>query len=147
MLRKFCRLADHSLIEQTLLLQFTALSIILKAVLPAITLPHLTSFLSHIASSPLGLLPLFHPRCPIDRLFMLVDLATMVTHRDGRCLPRALLLFWLLRARQQPVSVCLGVSRNQISLEGHAWVEQNGVVLGDTLSFIRRYVLLFRLPT
>lgn len=147
MLSKFHRLADLALVEQALLLQLTALSLILKAVLPIITLPRLTSFLSRMASSTLGRIPFFHTHRSADRLFTLVDLATTVTHGDARCLPRSLLFFWLLRARRQSVSVCLGVSTRRPLLKGHAWVEQDGAVLGDTPSFIQRYTLFLQLPT
>jgi hypothetical protein len=147
MLRKLRRLADLTLVEQALFLQLTTLSVILRVVLPTVVLPRLTSFFSCTASSPLlSLIPLFHTRCPTDRLVLLIDLATAVTHRDGRCLPRSLLLFWLLRTRRHQVSLCLGVNKSMTTLEGHAWVEQAGVVLGDTRSFINRYTLMLRLP-
>ncbi len=146
MLRKLRRLADLTLVEQALLLQFTALSLILKAVLPTITLPRLTSFLSRTASSSLlGLMALFHAHRPTNRLFLLIDLATAVTYGENRCLPRSLLFFWLLRMRRYPVSLCVGVNKNAARLEGHAWVEQDGVVLGDKNSFTNRYALLLRL--
>lgn len=147
MLSKLHRLVDLRLVEQALLLQLTVLSLILKAVLPTITLSRLTSFLSRMASSPLGWIPFFHTHRSADRLFTLVDLATTVTHGEARCLPRSLLLFWVLRARRQSVSVCLGVSTRRPLLEAHAWVEQDGTVLGDRPSFIQRYTLFLQLPT
>ena len=147
MLSKLQRLADLTLIEHALLLQLTALSLVLRTVLTSMALPRLTSILSRAASSPLlSRNPLFHTRCTVDRLFTLIDLATAVSHRDGRCLPRSLLLFWLLCARRESVDLCLGVSKNTTTLEGHAWVERGGVVLGDTLSFTNRYALFLRLP-
>jgi hypothetical protein len=147
MLSKLRRLADFTFVEQALLLQLTALSVILRVVLSTVALPRLTSCLSRTASSPLlSLIPLFHTHCPTDRLFLLIDLATAVSHKDGRCLPRSLLLFWLLRTRRQPASLCLGVSKSMTALGGHAWVEQDGMVLGDTPSFTNRYALFLRLP-
>jgi len=147
MLSKLRRLANLTLVEHTLLLQLTALSIGLRVVLTTMTLPRLTSILSCTASSPLlGQFPFLHTRCTVDRLFTLIDLATAVSHRDGRCLPRSVLLFWLLRARRESVELCLGISKNVVTLEGHAWVEQGGIVLGDTLSFTKRYALFLRLP-
>jgi Transglutaminase-like superfamily len=146
MLSKLRRLANLTLVEHALLLQLTALSLGLRVVLSTMTLPRLTSLLSRTASSPLlSQVPLFHTRCTVDQLFTLIDLATAVNHRDGRCLPRSLLLFWLLCARQESVELCLGVSKNMATLEGHAWVEQGGIVLGDTLSFTNRYALFLRL--
>ena len=147
MLSKLRRLADLTFVEQGLLLQLAASSCALRILLPTMALPRLVTLFSRAATCPLlDRIPLLHARCPIDRLIMLIDTATAMSHGDARCLPRSLLLFWLLRARQQPVSVCLGVSTNQNLLEGHAWVEQTGVVLGDSLSFTNRYALFVRLP-
>jgi hypothetical protein len=141
------RLADLTLVEQVLLLQLTVLSLAVRVLLLTMTLSRLASFLSRTASSPLlSLIPLFQTHCPTDRLLMLIDVATAVSHQDGRCLPRSLLLFWLLRTNRRSVSLCLGVSKTFATLEGHAWVEQDGVVLGDTPSFTNRYALLLRLP-
>jgi Transglutaminase-like superfamily len=148
MLSTLRRLADLTLVERALLLQLTALSLGLRVALTTITLPCLTSLLSRIASSPLlSQVPFLHTRCTVDRLFTLVDLATAVSHRDGRCLPRSLLLFWLFRARHEPVELCLGVIKNRTTLEGHAWVERDGIVLGDTVSFTSRYALFLRLSS
>ena len=140
------RLANLTLVELALLLQLTALSLGLRIVLTIIALPRFTSILSRNASSPwLSRIPLFHTRLTVARLITLIDLATAVSHRDGRCLPRSLLLFWLLCARRESVELCLGVRENMATLEGHAWVEKGGVVLGDTLSFTNRYALILRL--
>jgi Transglutaminase-like superfamily len=148
MLSTLRRLANLTLVERALLLQLTALSLGLRVALTTITLPRLTSFLSHIAVSPLlSQVPFLHTCCTVDRLFTLVDLATAVSHRDGRCLPRSLLLFWLFRARHEPVELCLGVIKNRTRLEGHAWVERDGLVLGDTVSFTSRYALFLRLSS
>ncbi len=147
MLSKLRRLADLTFVEQGLLLQLAASSFALRILLPTMALPRLVALFSRAATSPLlGRIPLFHARCPIDRLIMLIDTATAMSHGIARCLPRSLLLFWVLRARQQPVLVCLGVSTNLNLLEGHAWVEQAGVVLGDTLSLTNRYAVFIRLP-
>lgn len=146
MLSKLRRLANLTLVELALLLQLTALSLGLRVILTTMALPRLTSLLSRTGSSPLlGQIPFFHTRCTVDRLFTLIDLATAVSHKDARCLPRSLLLFWLLRARQESVELCLGVSKNMATLEGHAWVERGGIVLGDRLSFTNRYALILRL--
>ena len=146
MLNKLRRLADLTLVEKALLLQLTALSFGLRVVLITITLPRLTSVLSRTASSTLlGQIPFLHTRCTVERLFTLIDLATTLSHRDGRCLPRSLLLFWLLRARQESVELCLGISKNKADLEGHAWVERDGIIMGDTPSFTNRYAPFLRL--
>lgn len=147
MLSKLHRLADLTFVELTLLLQLIALSLGLRFALSAMPLHRLTSLLSRTATHPLlGQIPPLHIRYPTDRLLALTELATAVSHRNGHCLPRSLLLFWLLRARHRSVSVCLGVSKSLTALEGHAWVEQDGVVLGDAVSFIDRYTPVLRLP-
>jgi hypothetical protein len=146
MLSALRRLANLTLVEHTLLLQLTALSFGLRVALTAVPIPRLTSLLSRIASSPLlGQVPVFHTHCTEDQLLAVIDLATTVSHGDGRCLSRALLLFWLLRARQESVDLCLGVSKHRAALEGHAWIERDGIVFGDTLSFTNRYALFLRL--
>src|SRR5512141_2654304 len=125
MLSTFRRLANLTLVERALLLQLTALSLGLRVALTTITLPRLTS------------------PCTVDRLFTLVDLATAVSHRNDRCLPRSLLLFWLLRARHESVELCLGVGKHNTTLEEHAWVERDGIIL----SFTSRYALFLRLSS
>jgi len=146
MLSTLRRLANLTLVEHALFLQLTALSLGLRVVLITMTLPRLTSILSRTASSPLlGQILFLHTHCTVDRLFTLIDLAMVMSHRDGRCLPRSLLLFWLLRVRRESVELCLGVKKNVATLEGHAWVELDGIVIGDTLSFTNRYALFLRL--
>lgn len=148
MLSKLQRLADFTLVELTLLLQLITLSFGLQLAVSAMPLHRLTSLLSRMATFPLlGRMPLLHLRCPTDRLSALTALAAAMCRRNGSCLPRSLLLFWLLRARHRSVTVCLGVNKNMTGLEGHAWVELDGVVLGDTGSFISRYTPVLRLPT
>jgi hypothetical protein len=147
MLSTLRRLANLTLVEQTLLLQLIALSLGLRVVLTTIALLRLTSLLSRNASSPLlSRGPLFHTRCTMVRLLTLIDLATVVSHRDGRSLPRSLLLFRLLSARRESVELCLGLSKNTPTLEGHARVERGGIVLGDRRSFTNRSALILRLP-
>lgn len=147
MLKKLRRLTDLPLIEQVLFLELTALSLALRVALSCIPLRRVASFISRIASSRLVLVLMPTVHWETDRLVALADMAAAVSHRTNRCLSRSLVLFWLLLPRLQPVSVCLGVSKNQASLEGHAWVEQDGVLLGDTRSFVSRYALMFRWPT
>ncbi|MDH4186664.1 MAG: lasso peptide biosynthesis B2 protein [Nitrospira sp.] len=145
MLSALRRHANRTFIEQVLFLQLTALSLGLIVALAFLTLPRLTSLLSRIASSPLRLIPLLHTRYTIDQLIPLIDSATSLSHRERRCLPRSLLLFWLLCSRQETADLCVGISTNNAALQGHAWVELKGAVLGDTRSYIDRYALLLRL--
>ena len=147
MLRALRRVADLTLLEQAILLQFIACSLCLKVALSVVSLPRLVSFLSGTRSHRVRKFVVFlHEDFEPAQLFPLIDLATRASHGVGRCLPRSLLLFWLLHANHRSVSVCLGVSKRLTALEAHAWVEQDGVVLGDTVSLIDRYTLVLRLP-
>lgn len=140
------RLASLTFIELVLLLQLVILSLGLRTLLATVALPRLLSYLSYMASAPLlDRIPLFHTRYAADRLFTLIDLATAGRGRDGRCLPRSVLLFWLLAARRESVQLCLGVTKHTTSLNGHAWIELRGIVVGDPLSFISRYTPVLRL--
>jgi hypothetical protein len=79
-------------------------------------------------------------------LLRLIDLATTVSHGERRCLPRALLLFWILHARQESAELCLGVHTAMTTLYAHAWVELEGVVVGDRRVFTDRYTPILRFP-
>ena len=147
MLSTLKRLANLTFVEPTLLLQLIALSLGLGVVLSTIALLRLTSLLSRNApSSRLSRVPLFRTRCTVVRFVTLIDLATVVSHGDGRCLSRSLLLFRLLSARRESVEFCLGLSKNTPTLEGHARVERGGIVLGDRRSFTNRSAPILRLP-
>ncbi|GKS64454.1 hypothetical protein YTPLAS72_17580 [Nitrospira sp.] len=147
MLRALRRVANLTLLEQAILLQFIAFSLCLKVALSVVSLPRLVSFLSGTRSHRVRKLVVFlQEDSEPAQLFPLIDLATRVSHGVGRCLPRSLLLFWLLHANHRSVSVCLGVCKSLTALEAHAWVEQDGVVLGETVSFIERFTPVLRLP-
>lgn len=147
MLNKVRRLTNLTFLEQALLLQLTALSFGIKVALTVLTLPRLTALLS--CNSPslwLRRIPLLHTRCSVDQLIRLIDLATTVSHGEGHCLPRALLLFWILHARQESAELCLGVHTAMTTLYAHAWVELEGVVVGDRRVFTDRYTPILRFP-
>ena len=147
MLNKVRQLTNLTVLEQTLLLQLTVLSFGLRVTLTVLTLPQLIIFLSRRSSSArLSRIPFPHTRCSRDRLLRLIDLATTVSHGEGRCLPRALLLFWILHARQESAELCLGVHTAMTTLYAHAWVELEGVVVGDRRVFTDRYTPILRFP-
>lgn len=147
MLNRIQRFTKLTLLEQALLLQLSLLAFGLKTALAMLPIPRLTSLLSRAGSSHwFNRIPLFHSRCTLDQLLRLIDLATTVSHGESRCLPRSLLLFWLLCARREPGDLCLGVSTSLNKLDGHAWVEQGGIVVGDTRTFTDRYTPFLRFP-
>jgi hypothetical protein len=49
----------------------------------------------------------------------------------ARCLPKSLLLWWLLRRRGMQPALRLGVQRDASGIRAHAWVELHGLVLSD----------------
>jgi hypothetical protein len=147
MLSKLRRLAALSPVEGALCPPLTLFSLSLRVALSIASLPRITSLLSRTASFlPLDRISLCHPHRDIDRFIALSDLATSISHGHRRCLPRALLLFWFVCAKRQPVSLCLRGHTHHATWQGHAWVEQDGAVLGDTLSFIDRDTFILRLP-
>lgn len=147
MLTKVRRFTNLSFLEQALLLQLITLSFGISIAFTCLTLPRLAALLSRHSSSPgLRRIPLFHTRCSKDRLLELIDLATAVSHGEGRCLPRALLLFWILRAQQHSAELCLGAYTAMTALYGHAWIELEGAVVGDSRVFTDRYRPILRFP-
>ncbi len=47
------------------------------------------------------------------------------------CLPRSVMLCWLLRWRGIDSNLHIGVRKGNAKMEAHAWVERKGVVLND----------------
>lgn len=62
----------------------------------------------------------------------------------ARCLHRALALLLWLRRRGIQADLRLGVRSGAEAIEGHAWVEWNGVLLNDERSVYDTFVLLER---
>ncbi len=60
-----------------------------------------------------------------------------------RCLPRSLLLWSFLRRRGTPSEIRLGVAKlADGSLSAHAWIELDGMPLGDGPEVFERYACL-----
>lgn len=63
--------------------------------------------------------------------------ATIIEHANQksllryRCLARSLLLWMLLKAHQIDSEVCIGVARQDDSLNAHAWVECGGIPVNE----------------
>ena len=58
------------------------------------------------------------------------------------CLEHALVLWWLLRRHGIPAEVRIGGRKEQGRFEAHAWVEIDGVPLGDANGAYREFVPL-----
>ena len=132
--------------EWFLLSQLIPFSLALALVLKLAALSRLIGIMARCAVMPwFSFLPLLHGRHEMARLRDLVEMATTVTHGQKRCLPRSLLLFWLLEARGEPATLVIGVSKSAATLESHAWIETRGKVIGDSPKITGRFVTLLRL--
>jgi hypothetical protein len=60
------------------------------------------------------------------------------------CLPRSLVLWWLLRRRGIDADLRIGVRKDAGRLEAHAWVELRGAVLNDGDDVRARYAAFGR---
>ena len=144
--RKFRKLAEISPSEWLLLLQLFLFSLAAAVVLRLAGLSRFIGLMNRGATEPrLRFLPALHRRHEIARLSTLVELATRITHGQNRCLPRSLLMFWLLKARGEPARLVIGVSKVASTLESHAWIETEGTVMVDSPGLTRRFVPLLRL--
>lgn len=145
MLKKLRRLAEFSPGERLLLLQLTVFSLAAGVGLRLGTLPRLMGFIARcVENRQLRCLPLLHSRYEAARLAVLADMAARVIPGQGRCLIRSLLLLWMLKARGEPVELFIGISKEATTLHGHAWIEAQGRVMGDSLEMTEHFVTLLR---
>lgn len=75
-------------------------------------------------------------------LARLVDTAGAYSPLPAVCLPRALTLRWLLRRQGIEGALRFGVQPAGDLLRAHAWVEVEGVALGETDDLMLRYAPL-----
>ena len=145
MLTNLRRLAEVSPGEWLLLAQLVVFSLAVRVSLRLVPLPRLAGFFARCAENRrLRRLPLLHGRYAGARLAVLADVAARVTHGQGRCLARSLLLFWLLRAQEEPADLLIGISKEAAGLQGHAWIEMQGRVMGDSPEVPARFATLLR---
>jgi hypothetical protein len=86
----------------------------------------------------------FHPRASpanIDRTIQSAQRAVRLTRRiiSGSCLSRSLVLWTLLRRRSVMAELRVGFRRRDGKMEGHSWVELEGVPLNETLESVLTY--------
>jgi hypothetical protein len=145
--RKIAKLASLSPREWLLLPQLVVFSLGIHLVLLAAPLERVAEGLALGARGRrLRRIPFFHLSRDPERLTTLADLATRVTSGRDRCLPRSLLLFWLMRARGEPAELLVGAARAQgTELESHAWIEIRGQLLADSPALTNRYSTFLRL--
>jgi aryl-alcohol dehydrogenase-like predicted oxidoreductase len=58
------------------------------------------------------------------------------------CLPQALALRWLLAREGMPAMVVIGVRKDAGALEAHAWVELDGLALGEPADVRERFQVM-----
>lgn len=144
-LRKLRRLFEISPTDWLFLTQLALFSLTVGVAVRLVALPRLIGCMARCAENRwLGRLPLHHGWYAVAQLAALADIAARVTHGQGRCLARSLLLFWLLRARGEPAELLIGISKEAAVLYSHAWIEFRGRVLGDTPQICGRFALLLR---
>jgi len=145
MLGKFRRLADHTPAELWLLAQLLGCSVVLGHAIHWWRLPDILRILDTPCHRPLPWPRVHCMSIPTpDRLCALIDIAARVVHRRRACLVRSLLLFWLLRNNQAPVSLVIGVNKEAQRLKSHAWIETNGATILETDDAIRPYIPVLR---
>ena len=145
-MRNLRKLAKISASEWLLLPQMIFFSLGAAVVLKLAGLSHLVGLMTQCAVEPrLRFFPLLHRRHEIARLTILVELATRITHGQKRCLPRSLLMFWLLKARGEPAKLLIGVSKMASTLESHAWIEVKGKVVIDSPEMTGHFATILRL--
>lgn len=67
----------------------------------------------------------------LKRMGSLVNAASGRVLGGNACLTRSLYLWWLLRRREVPCSLRIGVRMNAGNLDAHAWVEHDGIPIND----------------
>jgi hypothetical protein len=78
----------------------------------------------------------------VQRLRRLTDLAARHHLYPMRCLRRSLALQWMLNRRGVPAVLRLGVQREAGELKAHAWLEHDGLPLGEPQDVETRFVPL-----
>ncbi len=63
------------------------------------------------------------------------------------CLGRSLALHALCRRAGFRTQIAIGIRKNRGDIQGHAWLEADGVVLNDTVEGISAFTKLYRLPS
>jgi Transglutaminase-like superfamily len=144
-LRKLRRLSELSPNEWLFLAQLVLFILMWGVAVRLVALPHLMGFMARcVGNRWLGRFPVYHRYYEVAHLARLADMAARVTHGQGRCLGRSLLLFWLLKARGEPAELLIGISKAAGTLRSHAWIELRRRVIGDHPQIIRRFAILLR---
>ncbi|MCX5724462.1 MAG: lasso peptide biosynthesis B2 protein [Nitrospirae bacterium] len=144
-MKKLQRLADLSLRDWLLLPPLVLSALTIAAVAKLAPLPSLIRFLDQSARQPwMARLPIVRQLHDPDELIRLTGLAARIVQGPGCCLSRSLLRFWLLRARQEPAELLIGVAKDGNGLQSHAWIEQRGLAFGAAHESSQAFVPMLR---
>lgn len=75
-----------------------------------------------------------------DRTARLISSASLYSPVAVKCLPRALVLWWLLRRSGIDSELRIGVRKQQEKFEAHAWVELFGLALNGQVDDGERFI-------
>ena len=82
------------------------------------------------------------PKVSVEYLSRAVDIACIWYWKEVLCLQRSVTLAGLLRKRGINAAVVIGAHHSPF--RSHAWVEVDGIIIGDKPSIIQRYTVLDR---
>ncbi len=140
-------LAGLSASEWLLVPQLLGSLLALAVALRFVPLARLTRGLAAGARRPgLRWFPWRHARHRATRLARLVDGIARGVPGQGPCLLGSLLLFWLARARGEPVELFVGVRKDaeRDTIEGHAWVDGRGRAASEAVAHGGGFVPVWR---
>ncbi len=80
-----------------------------------------------------------HQTAPFEQLVWSVDAAANHHPRKPTCLRRSLTLKRMLQRRNISATLHIGIKRNGVKVDAHAWIEYNGFVLNDSTDVVANY--------
>lgn len=125
------KLARLSHAERVLLFQAAVLIPLVAVAQRLISLKRLHAGLLRISKTAPGVRNGYGHAISANKIARLVQVAARRGVTQPSCLPRALVLWALLRRQGFPAEICFGVRREAGRFEAHAWVTHQGNVLND----------------
>jgi hypothetical protein len=80
------------------------------------------------------------PEAEIERYERLLRMACRQAPSSGRCLPRSLALWYVLRRKGMSTVLRIGTRPRASQLEGHAWLKHEGRVVNDSPEMVSAFV-------
>ena len=151
-MRRLTRFLQLPRAEQWILIQSVLLLPLVAVLLRTMGLARCWALLQRAARRPDGPHPLTpSPQCGEGELQLvvrvrriagtvrLVDVAARHLPWHPTCLPRSLVLWFLLRRQGVPAELRIGVQKREQQLEAHAWVEVDHRVINDAPDIAAEY--------